>query len=203
MILPIFLFITNIGIQPHSLIEIRTESSEGNSVGSGVIIAKNKVLTAAHVVDGATTLTASCGGRKIPAKVLNMLPSVDLALIEYLQDCPIEPVTLAPENPPPASDIYAVGCPAGRCFLVTKGIVSGYFSRRGVTKMYSDIKIWYGNSGGAVLDDHNNLVGIVSAITWFSTIEMENKRLEVNSQNYAVIIPISVIKTFLDETAKR
>lgn len=202
MILPIFLFITNIGIQPHSLIEIRTESVEGRSVGSGIIIAKNKVLTAAHVVDGAITLTASCGDKKLPAKVLNMAPGVDLALIEYLQDCPIEPVTLAPENPPPASDIYAVGCPAGRCFMVTKGIVSGYFSKKGVTKMYSDVKIWYGNSGGSILDDHNNLVGIVSAITWFSTIEMENKKLEVNSQNYAIIIPISVIKNFLESSNK-
>ncbi len=200
MFFQLLVLIVGITIQPHSRIEITTKNIKGDVVagGSGVVIAKNKVLTAYHVLQGAASATATCNDKEIELKPVISSAQLDLSIVEFTQDCNILPVKLAKENPTIAEDIYAIGYPSLVGFMVTKGVVSSYYwdSKR-VPKMWSDTKAWYGNSGGPVLNVNGELVGILQAIQSLSTVVMEDKQMDVNSQQWVSIAPISIIKVFL------
>lgn len=55
-------------------------------VGVGLIIESGRVLTAAHVVAGATSITVTNGDRQVPGEVLAFDPTQDLAVIGVASD---------------------------------------------------------------------------------------------------------------------
>lgn len=201
MILSLLSLVTLVTIQPHSQIQIITKNSLGMPVGSGsaVLIDKNKVLTAFHVVKGKHSVFALCGEKLVELRPIAFSPQLDLAVAEYTQDCDIKPITLAKENPPIPADIYAIGYPGGFGFMVTKGVVSSYtLDDERILCMWSDVKVWYGNSGGPVINNQGELVGIILALSSDSTVEIDHGVLDVNSQQYSIMAPISVIKLFIN-----
>lgn len=61
---------------------------------------------------------------------------------------------------------YVMGHPAGLYYTLTDGIFSRFPDEEdGVMYMYTSANIWFGNSGGALVDRDGNLVGIASSIT--------------------------------------
>jgi len=204
MLLPLIFLLSGVTIGQNLQVDISTKDITGQEGGgSGVIISKNTILTAAHVLEDVILATATCGEKTIGIKPIARSAQLDLALVEFIEDCPLQPVKLAAQNPSLASDIYIVGCPAGMCFTVTKGIVSGYrLSSKMVPNLYSDAKVWYGNSGGPAVDDQGNLIGILIQIKSFSTIEIEQKEMDVNSQNYSVMVPVDTVRIFLEAVRK-
>ncbi len=202
MFFSLLILITGVTIQPHSKVEIFTKEISGKvSGGSGVIIGKNRILTAFHVIQGVVSATASCGKKIIDTRPIAKYEKIDLAVIEFTEDCNIEPIQLAKSNPTLASDIYIIGCPGDMCFIVTKGIVSGYNYNEATEapQMWSDARVWHGNSGGPAINPEGELVGILVSMRYFSTIDIHNKEINVNSQNYACMVPVSAIKSFLNK----
>jgi S1-C subfamily serine protease len=108
--------------------------------------------------------------------------------------------SLALSNPSVASVVYAIGCPGGLCGRVTKGIVSAYeqpaiSDRQSGLRLISDVKIWFGNSGGGLFDDDGSLLGICSAVQHMGVpINPITDPTGDASEDWSVFIPPHVIR---------
>jgi serine protease Do len=137
--------------------------------GSGVVWAKNCVMTNAHVVGNADSVQVrGFDGREHQAKVLETNKRLDLALLEVSDN--LEPLALADSSKLRIGElVFAIGHPWGER-LVTRGIVTGLGKTQvpggGAPKnlIRSDVTLRPGNSGGALVNASGALVGINSMV---------------------------------------
>ncbi len=142
------------------------------AAGSGVIVdAKHGyILTNAHVVDHATSITVTLqDGRKLKAEVVGTDPPSDIAVVK-VKAHGLEQIRFGDSARLAVGDfVVAIGNPFGLPHSVTSGIVSG-LKRSGFSPddyenyIQTDASINPGNSGGALVDLRGELVGINSAI---------------------------------------
>ncbi len=142
------------------------------AAGSGVIVdAKHGyILTNAHVVDHATSITVTLqDGRKLKATVVGADPPSDIAVVK-VKAHGLTQIRFGDSARLAVGDfVVAIGNPFGLPHSVTSGIVSG-LKRSGFSPddfenyIQTDASINPGNSGGALVDLRGDLVGINSAI---------------------------------------
>src|SRR5881394_569736 len=128
-------------------------------VGSGVVIERDgQVLTNAHVVDGAASLSVTLdSGTKVPARVIGLDSMLDLALIRIETTSPPPTASLGDSSTLRVGDeVAAIGNPIGLEQTMTRGIVSG-LNRilPGLAEqplIQTDAPINPGNSGGPLVD---------------------------------------------------
>lgn len=141
-------------------------------LGSGVIVAGDRIVTNHHVVDGADAIQVVLhDGRVLQAELVGSDPRSDLALLS-LPDAPedLEPLTWGDSAGLRLGEtVLAVGNPFGMGHSVSRGIVSA--KGRGSVGIVdhedfiqTDAAINPGNSGGALVDLQGRLVGINTAI---------------------------------------
>ena len=141
------------------------------SLGSGVIVdPKGTIVTNQHVIAGADSIRVQLAdGRISDAAVVGQDPDTDLAILRLSIDkLPVMP--LGRSDTLRVGDIVlAIGNPYGLSQTVTQGIVSA--TGRGQLGLatfenfiQTDAAINLGNSGGALIDAHGNLVGINTAV---------------------------------------
>ena len=142
-----------------------------SGVGSGCIIAGNRILTNAHMVSDQTFIQVQRNGqdKKYPASVLYVSHEADLAILT-VQDSSffegITPLSLG-TLPEARDDVLVYGFPVGGDMLsVTKGIISRIehqqyvHSSLDLLRVQLDAAINPGNSGGPVIKD-TEIVGVV------------------------------------------
>ncbi len=102
---------------------------------------------------------------KIPVKVAGWDPLFDLALLKAEVDAPAVIPLAITEKLDVGQRIYAIGSPGGLEKTLTSGIVSS--EERPLLELGNviqvDVPINHGNSGGPLLDENGNLVGVVFA----------------------------------------
>jgi S1-C subfamily serine protease len=138
--------------------------------GSGVVIRRDGViLTNAHVVGEASTVTVTLAdGRRLNGQVLGRDPTVDVAVVRIpATDAPVAPIGDS-DQLVPGQTAVAIGNPLGYERSVTTGVVSGLNrSIRGASLealIQTDAAINPGNSGGPLLDSQGRVIGINTAI---------------------------------------
>ena len=125
------------------------------------------MITNNHVIEGCQHVKIHHNGKAIPATVVTYDPQNDLALLKG----DFRPSTVLPlsnTRPELLQDVYVAGYPFGRkisaAIKVTKGIVS---SLTGIGNNFSQIQtdaaLQPGNSGGPILDDKGNVIGVAVA----------------------------------------
>lgn len=163
--------------------------------GSGFFISKDGyILTNAHVVGDSQRIRIVTTHKKFKAvaEVIRSDRARDVALLKLEQIPPgltITPLPIRIAWPAVGEDIYAIGSPKDNRQLqdtVTKGIVSAHRYRMkmlGAHENYiqGDVEVHPGNSGGPLLDENGNIVGITAA-----SITLENF-----GQGLNYFIPIS------------
>ena len=141
--------------------------------GSGVVISRDGfIVTSAHVVEGASRVTASfVDGRELAADVVGSDPLSDLAVLRAHSD------DLVPAELGDASQlrvgqlVVAIGNPHGFAGSVTAGVVSA-LGRSLPTRagrivdnvIQTDAALNPGNSGGALADGRARVIGINTAV---------------------------------------
>ncbi|MEO1133566.1 MAG: HhoA/HhoB/HtrA family serine endopeptidase [Cyanobacteria bacterium J06639_1] len=142
--------------------------------GSGFIIsADGKIITNAHVVDGATAVTVTLqDGRTFSGTVRGADPVTDIAVID-VEANGLPTVELGDSTAVRPGDwAIAIGNPLGLNNTVTAGIVSavdrssssaGVPDKR-VAFIQTDTAINPGNSGGPLLDASGRAIGVNTAI---------------------------------------
>jgi len=146
------------------------------AVGSGVVIVDSGlILTALHVVAGAERVgVVFANGLESDADIVSEQPENDLAVLQAktLPD-DLKPATLESTAGLDVGDrVIAVGFPFGIGPSVTAGVISGfkreYFSPEGnhlLTDLIQfDAAVNPGNSGGPLVTEDGQVVGIVTAI---------------------------------------
>ena len=162
------------------------------SIGAGFFFSKNGyAITAAHVIENSVDLwiqIPSQGKKYFSAEIISVYPDFDLAIIkinfnnkEYLILGNSDSVSMR-------DTVYTIGYPNNPEYpKVTTGTISGHT----LDFIQSDTAVNPGNSGGPLLDQDNQVVGVLSAVIRSS----DGQRSDGNS----LITPINYIKKNLDE----
>jgi len=162
-----------------STVVISVSSNQGEGTGSGVVMnTDGSILTNAHVVGGlagATIEVRFSDGRTVPAEVVGIDESSDLAVIDVDDVDGLQPATFADSDALVIGQaVVAVGAPLGLSGTVTQGIVSAVDRpvRTGksadastvLDAVQTDASINPGNSGGPLVNLTGEVVGINTAI---------------------------------------
>jgi serine protease DegQ len=170
-----------------------------SSLGSGVIVSpEGYILTNNHVVEGADEIeVVLADGRRGPANVVGLDPETDLAVIKIKLDKLPVMVLGQVEQARVGDVVLAIGNPFGVGQTVTMGIISA-LGRNNLhinhfeNFIQTDAAINFGNSGGALIDTHGNMIGINSAIYSQSG----------GSVGIGFAIPVSTAKTVMESIIK-
>lgn len=153
-------------------VKIEVIAPTGNGVGSGVYIGNGMILTAAHVLGGATTVKVKSDvGDVQQADVLWVNLAYDIAAIAPTNPGRFRAANLACREAGVGERIAAAGNPAGIEFVTMHGFVSGA-SRELAPKWKSafltDMTTIGGMSGGGIYDEAGRVVGITVGTLGFN-----------------------------------
>ncbi|MDP1622294.1 MAG: trypsin-like peptidase domain-containing protein [Bacteroidales bacterium] len=172
----------------------REYSTPYTAMGSGVIVSQDGyIVTNNHVVQEATEVTITLNDKRVyKATIIGTDPSTDLALIKIdEQDLPF--LTYGNSDAVKIGEwVLAVGNPFNLTSTVTAGIVSAkareikILGSQGAIESFiqTDAAVNSGNSGGALVNTHGELIGINAAIasgTGYYT-------------GYSFAIPVNIVK---------
>jgi serine protease Do len=154
------------------------------SIGSGVAVASDQIVTNAHVVeqvrldDSVTIMVVPSQGRQsYNATLKAMLPGKDLALLQLSDGGGLIPASFFSGVVPDGSDVFAIGYPASvdvaleqseddvlrpQVPVKARGSVSSGRSSKSVDSLLHTAPIAPGNSGGPLVDACGRVVGINS-----------------------------------------
>jgi S1-C subfamily serine protease len=147
---------------------VQIETTEG--LGSGVVYDNGLIMTNAHVVGNATTVTVrNASGSAFKGDVLGADTGTDIAVVR-VNGLEAPAAKLSAETPHVGQIAVAVGSPYGLSQTVTSGIVSAVNrpvdNDKGVVvnMIQTDASINPGNSGGALANRSGEIIGINTAI---------------------------------------
>jgi len=172
------------------------------SSGSGVIISDDGyIVTNNHVIEDASNIEVVMNNnQRFYAKLVGTDPTTDLALLKiraknlpFLKYGDSDRITLG-------EWVLAVGNPFNLNSTVTAGIVSAKARNIGILSdrtnhlqvesfIQTDAAVNPGNSGGALVNLHGELIGVNTAIATSSG----------SFQGYSFAIPVSLVKKVMDD----
>ncbi|WP_406642722.1 S1C family serine protease [Amycolatopsis sp. WGS_07] len=203
-----------------SVVQVNVTTGRGTAIGSGVILtADGRILTNAHVVQGAQTVTITTSdGKKYQAKVIGSDTKSDIAVLQAQGASGLTAATLGDSSKlSVGQQVIAIGSPGGLQNTVTTGIVSALnrplsdvgggdggqqdspFGRQtsnvtsgpSYTAIQTDASINQGNSGGALVDGQGQVIGINSALY--------SPSASAGSVGIGFAIPINDAKKIVDQ----
>lgn len=127
------------------------------------------LLTSLHGVAGNTpgkyTVKITIDGDQYKATVLAVNQLYDLALLKSKINRYTYTFSLRLTPPVEMERVLAIGCPMGFDPVITEGIVSRSHDMAGKPRWICSAPVYFGNSGGAVLDYHTKeLIGISTSL---------------------------------------
>jgi serine protease Do len=180
-----------VSIQAMKINKARPQRRFETIVGSGVVIDKDgQILTNAHVVDGAASLSVTLdSGNRANARIVGLDPVLDLALLRVDNPNPLPAARLGDSSGVRVGDeVVAIGNPIGLDQTMTRGIVSALNRLLpGVSDepmIQTDAPINPGNSGGPLVDRCGNVIGI-------------NTLISEDAQSIGFAVPVNAAKTIL------
>ena len=142
----------------NSVVVVYTETG----VGSGFSIKENLIITNAHVVGNNKNVAINLyDGTTIKGQVIKSNIEKDLALIKIDQE--LTPLNVNEGNLSIGQEVYAIGAPKDMPYTMTKGIISALDRQLGQNSYIQiDASVNSGNSGGPLVDDAGNAIGIIT-----------------------------------------
>jgi S1-C subfamily serine protease len=137
----------------------------GQNRGTGFFIARDKLLTNAHVVGGQSSVRLQLGDSTYQARVVNVSAGSDLAVLQVYNAPPGQAVLSlgSATGARVGEEVIAVGSALGVLSnTVTRGIISAVRKAGPVTLIQTDAAINPGNSGGPLVNRAGQVIGINS-----------------------------------------
>ena len=160
--------------------------TSGNALGSGFAVGENCIVTNAHVLDNPNNIVLTTyAGETHTAYLVGYDQDKDIAVLG-VKDAKFTPLTVADyKSLNTGDDVYAIGAPKSMAYTLTKGVISAKEREIGKYKyIQTDAAINEGNSGGPLLNDEGNVIGI-------NTLKMSD------SEGIGLAIPMTVVGDFL------
>jgi len=174
-------------------------SKASTASGSGFFITPDGYfVTNHHVVEDARKLKVHTQGGSFDATLVRSDANNDLAVLKVEKD--VKPLRLAdPRSVKQGSKVFVVGFPMpdiqGVSPKVTSGVVNALSGLQDdVTMMQIDAAIQPGNSGGPVIDESGQVVGVVAA----RVNDMAAIKRGAIAQNVNYAIKVSYLSALLD-----
>ena len=170
------------------------------SLGSGVIVnSDGYILTNSHVVAGADEIKISLGDkREFKGRIVGTDPKTDVAVVK-IEAKGLPTLTFGDSSKVQVGEFaLAVGNPFGIGQTLTMGIISAT-GRRGLEIedyedfIQTDAAVNPGNSGGALVNVHGELIGINTAIVSGGG---------GGNQGVGFAVPINMARAVMDEIVK-
>ena len=160
--------------------------TSGNALGSGFAVGENCIVTNAHVLDNPNNIVLTTyAGETHTAYLVGYDQDKDIAVLG-VKDAKFTPLTVADyKSLNTGDDVYAIGAPKSMAYTLTKGVISAKEREIGKYKyIQTDAAINEGKSGGPLLNDEGNVIGI-------NTLKMSD------SEGIGLAIPMTVVCDFL------
>jgi S1-C subfamily serine protease len=146
-------------------------AKSGVSIGTGFLVRPDGVLmTAHHVVRNAKTITVKCTDREaLPATLVTSAPGSDLAVLRVTSPAALPFLPIAPARSARVGDpVFTIGFPAATILgsepKFTEGSISALSGPGGEAMLLQiSVPIQPGNSGGPLVSETGDVVGIVSS----------------------------------------
>jgi S1-C subfamily serine protease len=190
------------------VVEIRVTGSNGRAfgpsevsgVGSGFVLDTNgNIVTNAHVVDGASSLTVRfADGSEVKGTVVGSDPSTDVAVVNVdVPSSKLHPLSLGSSaSVTPGEAVVAIGSPFGLEETITAGIVSAVGRTIQAPDgtpidgaIQTDAALNGGNSGGPLLDSAGKVIGV--------NAQIESQTGNNNGVGFA--IPMDLVRTIASQ----
>ncbi|MEJ7744851.1 MAG: S1C family serine protease [Nocardioidaceae bacterium] len=149
---------------------IAVQTCAGSYTGSGFLVDEERVVTAAHVIEGATNVQVEFGDEIVAASVQGVDLAIDLAVLQLERPVDHHLFRIARADPEPGTSVAVIGFPFGEPKSLTEGTISGldrevtFGSRTYTGLLQTDAAINPGNSGGPVVSTDGSIVGMADAI---------------------------------------
>ncbi len=141
----------------NSIVKITGQSA----VGSGVVIDRDRVLTAAHVLEGMRDIKVTIHGKALQAVMIATDHTQDLALL-YVPTDNIQPIPLRRTALAKEASVWSMGYAFGRSLATGRGRYKKLY--KGM--LYTTAPVNFGQSGGGLISCENGrhvLAGIIRA----------------------------------------
>ena len=135
----------------------------GYGVGSGVVVAKDQVVTNCHVVANATNISVVSGGESYAVSAIKPDWHHDVCIVKVEGlNAPIATIGSS-KNLKYEQSVFAIGYPDfSPATCATFGFVKGLFPMDDSVIIRATSTFRQGASGGGVFDDDGNLVGVIT-----------------------------------------
>ena len=144
-----------VSVAEQSVVRINVDTCDGGAKGSGFVISSGRIITNAHVVEGATRADFDQpAGANDSVQKWFANPTEDLAIVTTSATT-AKPLQLAPADPVPGDSIRVAGYPLGGALTITSGrvieFVDGELYGQPGRIIRISAAIRPGNSGGPLL----------------------------------------------------
>ena len=159
------------------------------SLGSGFSHGKDLVITNAHVVADADKITVvNYHGDEFKANISAFDEELDIAAL-WVEHADFPLLTVADyDDCKIGEDVYAIGTPNSMDYTLTKGVLSAKDRRLGPNLyLQIDAAINSGNSGGPLLNDNGQVIGV-------NTLKI------TNSEGIGLAVPMTTVAAFLERS---
>ncbi len=171
------------------LIRIKDAIGDPLAIGSGFFISKDQIVSNWHVVEGAMTAYALSVDEKKRYDIegiIAMNPKQDLVILKVSEES--SPLPLGDSHIVQIGEsIYVTGNPKGWTGTFSTGVVSGFQMRYQGKRIQIAAPVSPGSSGGPVLNDKGEVIGIVYA-----------GHGGPDAQNLNLAIPVNYLKALLN-----
>lgn len=171
-------------------------NEEETATGTGIILtADGYIVTNFHIIDGAEKVYVTCDGTEFEAEVIGTDATVDLAVLKAKNAAGLKPAALGDSSTLRIGDTaVAIGDPLGTLKLTcTNGIISGLdreINNDGKIQNYiqTNAAVNPGNSGGPLLNDRGEVIGIVTMKTIVAGYDDYGNAIAAEGLGYAIPI---------------
>lgn len=149
------------------MLEVYSSAKNQIAVGSGfVAFDSNLLVTNYHVIEGGAYIIAISDNHEkyLIRDICCSDSKKDIAILRFEDDSHAAPLPLDTENNLKRSQkVIAIGSPAGLMNTISLGNISAFYSRDGRDWIQFTAPISSGSSGGALLNDEGEVIGVTTA----------------------------------------
>lgn len=179
------------GAPPADILQSVVRISGENTEGSGVIVAPDRVITAAHVIASIKTPMVDINGVQRPANVMFVNRSKDFALLEVStggqNSVPLRSVPLQDD-----AAVWAVGFPLGGPQVINEGTFEGVIEDG---TLHTTASVDHGQSGGGLISCENGHHVLAGMTTGFGAISVDGEIIRLD--DYSVSLSAMDIQPLL------
>ena len=144
-----------------AVVEVRAYAPTGIvMLGSAVAVGPQRLATNCHVIRGATRIEIVDGTRALPAVVSSGDAVRDVCFLESAAMTRMAAVALNTVHV--GQKVVAAGFPAGKPLTLSEGQVVALHQYDGACVIQVSAPFDHGSSGGALLDEHGRLLGLLT-----------------------------------------